>query len=55
MIDVEADSVCVHGDVVNAPEVLEALRAALARAGIEARSALRVGEAAPRRLERASA
>ena len=55
VIDVEGDSVCVHGDVINAPEVLEALRAALGRAGIEARSALRAAEAAPRRLERASA
>ncbi len=55
VIDVEADSVCVHGDVINAPEVLAALRAALARAGVEARSALRAGEGSARRLERASA
>ncbi len=48
VIDVEADSVCVHGDVINAPEVLQALRAALERAGIEARSALRAGAASAR-------
>jgi len=31
VIDVEGDSVCVHGDVVNAPEVLDGLHAALQR------------------------
>ena len=46
-IDVEGDSVCVHGDVTNAPEVLHGLRAALGRAGIEMRSALRAGKADP--------
>jgi len=40
-IDVEADSICVHGDVINAPEVVQALRQALVRAGVEARSAVR--------------
>jgi UPF0271 protein len=38
---IDAESVCVHGDVVNAPEVIKGLREALARAGIEVRSALR--------------
>jgi UPF0271 protein len=42
-IDVEADSICVHGDVINAPEVVQALRLALAREGVEARSAIRGG------------
>ena len=42
-IDVEADSICVHGDVINAPEVVQALRSALARAGVEARSAIKSG------------
>lgn len=41
VIDVEGDSVCVHGDVVNAPEVLDGLHAALQREGIQVRSALR--------------
>ncbi len=41
-IDIEADSICVHGDVINAPEVLTALHQALKRAGVVARSA--VGE-----------
>lgn len=41
VIDVEGDSVCVHGDVVNAPEVLDGLHAALHREGIQVRSALR--------------
>jgi len=40
-IAIDAESVCVHGDVVNAPEVIEGLRDALARYGIEVRSALR--------------
>ena len=43
-IAVDADSVCVHGDVVNAPEVVKGLRDALGRAGIEVRSALRASE-----------
>jgi UPF0271 protein len=40
VIDVEGDSVCVHGDVVNAPEVLDGLHAALRREGVEVRSAV---------------
>lgn len=40
-IAIEADSICVHGDVINAPEVVQALRSALAREGVEARSAIR--------------
>lgn len=51
VIDVEGDSVCVHGDVTNAPELLEALRAALRRSGIEVRSALRAAGGAPRPAE----
>ena len=39
-IDIEAESVCVHGDVVNAPEVLEGLHSALANEKIEVRSAI---------------
>lgn len=39
-IDVEADSICVHGDVINAPEVLTALHQALEQAGVAARSAV---------------
>ncbi len=39
-IAIEADSICVHGDVINAPEVVRALRSALAREGVEARSAI---------------
>lgn len=39
-IDVEADSICVHGDVINAPEVLTALHQALKRASVVARSAV---------------
>ncbi len=45
VIDVEGDSVCVHGDVVNAPQVLDGLRAALEREGIEVHSAIRNGGA----------
>ena len=40
VIDVEGDSVCVHGDVVNAPEVLDGVHAALRQEGIEVRSAI---------------
>jgi len=40
VIDVEGDSVCVHGDVVNAPEVLDGLHTALQREGIDVRSAI---------------
>jgi hypothetical protein len=32
--------VCVHGDVINAPDVLDGLHAALEREGIVVRSAL---------------
>ena len=39
-IKVEADSICVHGDVINAPEVLTALHKALKAAGVAARSAV---------------
>src|SRR5581483_5030112 len=39
-IDVDADSICVHGDVINAPEVLTALHQALRQAGVAARSAI---------------
>lgn len=38
---IDAESVCVHGDVINAPEVIQGLREALAREAIEVRSALR--------------
>lgn len=40
VVDVEGDSVCVHGDVVNAPEVLDGLHVALRREGIVVRSAI---------------
>jgi 5-oxoprolinase (ATP-hydrolysing) subunit A len=40
VIDVEGESVCVHGDVINAPEVLDGLHTALRREGIEVRSAI---------------
>ncbi len=43
VIDVEGESVCVHGDVVNAPEVLDGLHAALRREGVEVRSAISAG------------
>ena len=39
-IKVDADSICVHGDVINAPEVLTALHKALKQAGVAARSAV---------------
>jgi UPF0271 protein len=39
-IAVEADSICVHGDVINAPEVLTGLHHALKQAGVAARSAV---------------
>ena len=39
-IPLEAESVCVHGDVINAPEVVKGLREALAHEGVETRSAL---------------
>jgi UPF0271 protein len=39
-IKVEADSICVHGDVINAPEVLTAMHKALKQAGVTARSAV---------------
>lgn len=39
-IEVDADSICVHGDVINAPEVVSALRKALTAAGVELRSAI---------------
>ncbi len=45
LIDVEGESVCVHGDVVNAPEVLDGLHVALQREGIEIRSAIHTGGA----------
>ncbi len=45
VIDVEGESVCVHGDVVNAPEVLDGLHAALQREGIAIRSAIRTESA----------
>ncbi len=41
-IEVQADSICVHGDVINAPEVLQAVHQALKRAGVTARSAINV-------------
>ena len=40
VVDIEGDSVCVHGDVINAPDVLDGLHAALEREGIVVRSAL---------------
>jgi len=40
-VPLEADSACVHGDVINAPEVVRGLREALASEGVEVRSALR--------------
>jgi len=52
VIDVEGDSVCVHGDVVNAPEVLDGLHAALQREGIEVRSAVHAGHDTPLPLRR---
>jgi UPF0271 protein len=39
-IQLDADSICVHGDVINAPEVLTALHKALKAAGVAARSAV---------------
>lgn len=54
-IDVEGESICVHGDVINAPEVLQELRATIAREGIEVHSAIRSGDAAVPRRERATA
>ena len=39
-IDIDAESVCVHGDVVNAPEVLEELHSALANEKVMVRSAI---------------
>ena len=39
-IKVDADSICVHGDVINAPEVLSAMHKALKQAGVTARSAV---------------
>ena len=53
-IAVEADSICVHGDVINAPEVVGALRSALAREGVEARSAIRSGPGAGASPQRAA-
>ena len=54
-VAIDAESVCVHGDVVNAPEVIEGLRDALGRAGIEVRSALRGSETIRQPRERARA
>jgi UPF0271 protein len=53
-IKLEAESVCVHGDVVNAPEVVKGLRDALAREGVEARSAIRDGVSRTKHRERAA-
>lgn len=39
-IDIEADSICVHGDVINAPEVLTSLHQALEGGHVVARSAV---------------
>ena len=39
-IDIDAESVCVHGDVINAPEVLEGLHSALANEKVKVRSAV---------------
>ena len=56
VINVEGDSVCVHGDVVNAPEVLVGLHTALQREGIEVRSAIHANQEAQLPLrQRASA
>lgn len=53
-IPLEAESVCVHGDVVNAPEVVRGLRDALEREGVEPRSALRAGALNAKVSERAA-
>jgi 5-oxoprolinase (ATP-hydrolysing) subunit A len=34
-LDLEAESVCVHGDAPNAPEIARTIRAALAAAGVD--------------------
>ena len=39
-LDLEIESICVHGDVINAPEVLSAMHKALKQAGVTARSAV---------------
>ena len=45
-LELEADSIAVSGESMQAPEVLHALREAFAAEGIEARSALRAEDAA---------
>jgi UPF0271 protein len=37
-IDLEIDTLCVHGDTTGAPEIARTLRAALERAGVEVRA-----------------
>ena len=39
-IEVDAESVCVHGDLPNAPEVISAIKKALEAEGVEVRPAL---------------
>ena len=39
-IEVDAESVCTHGDVPNAPEVISAIQGALKKEGIEVRAAV---------------
>jgi UPF0271 protein len=34
-LELEARSICVHGDAPNAPEIAEAIRRALGEAGVE--------------------
>jgi 5-oxoprolinase (ATP-hydrolysing) subunit A len=47
-LSLEVESICVHGDAPNAPEIAKAIREALAEAGVEVAPLARLGAAAAR-------
>jgi 5-oxoprolinase (ATP-hydrolysing) subunit A len=47
-LSLEVESICVHGDAPNAPEIAKAIRDALAEAGVEVAPLARLGAAAAR-------
>jgi 5-oxoprolinase (ATP-hydrolysing) subunit A len=47
-LELEVESICVHGDAPNAPEIARAIRRALAEAGIEVAPLAGLGAAAPK-------
>jgi 5-oxoprolinase (ATP-hydrolysing) subunit A len=47
-LSLEVESICVHGDAPNAPDIARAIRNALAKAGVEVAPLARLGAAAAR-------